>query len=356
MSAIILKEIAEKLMKKSEPVNLYGPWSNSALIISSLKRKQGLEHVATFYSSQPGTNEDRHIVYIEQGQLRCVTSDAGVNTNLELVIIDYATDLNKRNHGIINPSVLQKKNVTLIGLGSGGSTIGIDLIRAGVTGLTVIDFDIVDINNLCRSIYTLSDVGRYKTDAFIEKALSINPNADIRAYCKNIMEMGYEKLLEIIESSDLIIEATDSAKTKILVNGLAHNKKPVLYPSVYDLGKGGDVLFTMPGKPCFECVFRSILGQLKDIKKGDWNYSSGQAMPTPALIADIQVVAARAVKLALVILSQDSDNSFFEKVTEPECSILFIGNEKDVFVFDRPFQEAWARTEINPECSCQTLK
>ncbi len=80
-----------------------------------------------------------------------------------------------------------------------------------------------------------------------------------------------------------------------------------------------------------------------------------QAKPMPALIADIQVVVARTVKLALAILTSDQENSFLEKVTEKGSTLLLIGNESNFSIFEKPFQEIWAKTEINPECSCQTL-
>jgi molybdopterin/thiamine biosynthesis adenylyltransferase len=155
--------------------------------------------------------------------------------------------------------------------------------------------------------------------------------------------------------SDLIIEATDSVKTKVLINGLAYHSTPILYPAVYELGKGGDVLFTMPGLPCYECVFSSILGKMEESTNAEWDYSTGQAKPMPALISDIQVVVARTVKLALAILTGDQEDSFIENITEPGCSLLLITNEKDVSGFEKPFNEKWISVKIDPECSCQTL-
>ena len=139
---------------------------------------------------------------------------------------------------------------------------------------------------------------------------------------------------------------------------MAFDTTIVLYPAVYDKGKGGDILFTVPGvTPCFECVFKSIYEQMKDVKRSEWDYSSDGSKPISmsGLISDIKVVASRSVKLALAFLTGDQDNSFLEKVTEPGCTMLFIGNESDFSIFDKPFQEVWAETEINPECFCQTL-
>lgn len=269
--------------------------------------------------------------------------------------IKYTTDFHNRNHGIIDESILQEKIVTIIGLGSGGSTIADDLTRAGVTNFILIDFDTVSVNNICRSIFDLNQIGKKKTEAVLEKILRINPCTKVRHYNEDALEMDFEKVKKIIDSSDLVIEATDSVKSKIFVNGIAYQSKPVLYPSVYDLGKGGDILFTLPGLPCYECVFHSIMDTIKKSKKGEWDYSQGKAKPMPALISDIKIVVARTVKLALAILVAGTKNCFIEKITEPGCNLLLIGNETGVSIFDHPFQEIWAETIIDSECSCRTL-
>ena len=295
--------------------------------------------------------------YLKDDQLFCIhnPSDEEPYDILFTKTINYSTDFQKRNHGIIDESILQEKRVTIIGVGSGGSQTAEDLTRAGVTNFILIDYDTVSISNLCRSIFDLQQVGQKKTEATLDKLLRVNPCVNVQLYHEDVLEMDNVKLMEIIDCSDLIIEATDSVKSKLLINGMAYHSKPVIYPSVYDLGKGGDILFTIPGLPCYECVFKGIVDEIKQSRRGDWEYSTGKAKPMPGLIADIKVVVARSVKLALAILTADTNKSFIDIITEPGCNILFIGIEKGPPIFERPFQEVWAETEIDPECTCQTL-
>jgi molybdopterin/thiamine biosynthesis adenylyltransferase len=323
------------------------------VIICSLKKEPWFEKIGIFSKDKAAIKDEPLILTMTDGVLSCPSDK---NNDVEIITVNYTTDFNKRNHGIIDTSVLQERKVTLIGLGSGGSAIALDLIRCGITNLNLIEFDTVSLSNLCRSEYDLFDVGRKKTEVIKEKLLRINPCVNIQLYNENVLEMKDEVLRQIIKESDLIIEGSDSVNTKVLINGLAHSSTSVLYPSVYEHGKGGDVLFTLPGLPCYECVFKSILNEVNQSKQGDWDYSTNQAKPMPALISDIQVIVARTVKIAMAILTGDTKDSFIEKVTEPGCSILFIGNERDVFVFDKPFQEVWAKTSIDSDCSCQTLK
>jgi molybdopterin/thiamine biosynthesis adenylyltransferase len=282
----------------------------------------------------------------------------GTAESVKLNIVNYSTDFGNRIQGIVDSSVLQGKTATVFGIGSGGAMTAEDLIRSGVGNLNIIDFDTVSASNICRSIYDLTDIGEKKTEALYKKLIRINPNANIKIYDEDILMMDSKTLRQIIKTSDIIIEATDNIKTKKYINGLAFNTTIALYPAVYDKGKGGDILFTVPGEtPCFECVFMSIYEQMKDVKRSEWDYTSDGTKPISmsGLISDIKVVASRSVKLALAFLTGDQDNSFLEKVTEPGCSMLFIGNESGFSIFDKPFQEVWAETEINPECFCQTL-
>jgi len=364
MRVILLDRILKKLRNTSEETLIYGFSTGDEKIACSFEERKGLEQVGIFTIDINGVKErERHILRdyylftMENGNLSGVYFLInGDEEEAEIEIINYTTDFNNRNHGIIDESVLQEKTVTVVGLGSGGSPIVLDLIRCGVTNLNLIEFDRVSISNLCRSVYALPDIGKKKTEVLHEKILRINPCVNIQLYDEDILQMEHEKLRKIIDESDLVIEATDSVKTKLLMNGLAYHNTPVLYPAVYDFGKGGDIAFTVPGAtPCYECVFNSILSEMQKVKKGEWDYSTGQAKPMPALIADIKVVASRTVKLALALLTGDKENSFIEKVTEKGCSLLLIGNEKNFFIFDKPFQEVWAETHINPECSCQTL-
>lgn len=316
----------------------------------------GLEKVGVYStSSEEEQNEEIVFAFVE-GDLVCFVQEDTKRKETKVEVVNYATDFQKRNKGIIDGSVLQERVVTIIGLGSGGSAIALDLARCGVTKMILIDFDEVSLSNLCRSVYDLHDVGKNKTDAVHEKLLRVNPCVDLEFHEADVLKMKRKELLEVIEKSDLVIEATDSAKTKVLINGIAHSSKPILYPSVYDSGKGGDILFTLPGFPCYECVFSSIIDEMKENKKGDWDYTTGQAKSMPALISDIQVVVARTVKLALGILTGDRENSFIEKITEPNSSLLFIGNEFGGVGSRKAFDEFWSETKINPECSCQLLE
>jgi molybdopterin/thiamine biosynthesis adenylyltransferase len=360
MKVIVLDEIVKQL-NNVESSSLYGVKDRDTTIVSSLEKKEHLVNVGEFNRLNTKAESERKqnnlLFSMNSERLDCFyISNDGTIEDVEIEIVNYSSDFVKRTEGIIDNSVLQNKAVVIVGIGSGGATISEDLLRSGVANQILIDPDVVSLSNLCRSVYDLTDVGKTKTDALTRKLLRINPCANITAYTEDILKMDSKKLKAILKKPDLIIDGTDNVMTKRLINGLAYHKKIVLYPSVYDQGKGGDILFTVPEEtPCWECVFESIYNQMKDVKKSAWNYSTGETKPMSGLISDIKVISSRTVKLALAFLTVDQDNSLLEKVTEPNCSMLFIGNESGFSFFDKPFQEVWAETEINPDCFCHTL-
>lgn len=63
-------------------------------------------------------------------------------------------------------SNISSKRFAIIGSGSLGATIAELLVRAGVTHLTCIDGDRLEIGNLCRHTLTMSDLTRQKASHF----------------------------------------------------------------------------------------------------------------------------------------------------------------------------------------------
>ena len=80
-----------------------------------------------------------------------------------------------RRHGAENQKILAASSVGVAGLGGLGSHIAVMLARLGVGRLVLADFDRVDLANIQRQHYYLSDVGRPKCEAIAEQLRRINP-------------------------------------------------------------------------------------------------------------------------------------------------------------------------------------
>src|SRR5207237_3839927 len=86
-------------------------------------------------------------------------------------------ELFSRVHGLYETNVLAGKTVLIIGVGSGGSTIALELVKAGVGNFLLVDPDRVEVANVVRHLCGLSDLGRFKTKAIRDLILEKNPFA-----------------------------------------------------------------------------------------------------------------------------------------------------------------------------------
>ena len=137
----------------------------------------------------------------------------------------------EKRHGAELQRRFSAASVAVCGLGGLGSNVAISLARAGVGMLHLIDFDSVDISNLHRQQYGVSQLGMYKTEAMQQTLSEISP------YCNTIIHTVKltEENLPLIADCDIVCECFDNAECKaMLVNGVSE-----LYPEKYIVAASG---------------------------------------------------------------------------------------------------------------------
>lgn len=113
---------------------------------------------------------------------------------------------------------LKNARVGIAGLGGLGSNVAAALVRSGVGNLTLADFDVVELSNINRQLYTLSHIGRKKTEALTEILHGINPFCRIDAHS---VRLDKQNCADIFADCEIICEAVDSPECKSeLVNTL----------------------------------------------------------------------------------------------------------------------------------------
>ena len=125
----------------------------------------------------------------------------------------------ERTARLIGEEAVQKINrarVAVFGVGGVGSYAAEALVRAGVGKLLFVDGDNVDITNINRQlIATCENVGQPKAECAKERALTINPKAEIEAktlfYCaENADEIDFSEF-------DCVADCIDSVSSKLLL-------------------------------------------------------------------------------------------------------------------------------------------
>lgn len=129
-------------------------------------------------------------------------------------------------HGAENQKRFQNATVAICGLGGLGSNIAISLARAGIGKLILIDFDQVDLTNLHRQQYQISQIGMFKAEALSDNLRQINPYIELETHTVKITE---ENAVLLLRKADIICEAFDDAEAKAMLTDLVLEKMPGKY-------------------------------------------------------------------------------------------------------------------------------
>lgn len=123
---------------------------------------------------------------------------------------------------------LNSKRVALVGLGAIGSMVASSLAHCGVSKIGLWDFDIVEPGNICRSAYTIKNMGESKVSAIDSIIRSINPFVETRthgnwlehdantnefigtSFYSNVNYNSQEDASKELEGYDLVIDCTGS--------------------------------------------------------------------------------------------------------------------------------------------------
>ena len=239
----------------------------------------------------------------------------------EVNYIPSKDELYSRSKGILEVNILESKRVMIIGLGSFGSQIAIELAKAGVGSFSLFDFDRVELHNLARHTCTIKDLGRLKTDAIYDAIIGKNPYAHVEKFPIDINEdLGL--LNAEIAKSDIVICATDNNRSRFNISeALVKQQKIGIFGRAVTRAEGGDVFRYIPGGPCYCCLigagwYDTAAEEITNEESARQNgqiaaYTSpedAEAMVQVGLSSDIEPICNLMVKLTLMELSRGKES------------------------------------------------
>ena len=132
-------------------------------------------------------------------------------------------------------SYLSQFRVGIAGAGGLGSNCAIALARTGIGNLVLCDHDTVDISNLNRQYYFISQVGMAKTEALRNNIALIDPEVIVVSH--NIM-LTRSNIPGIFSGCDVIVEAFDGKEMKEMLIETVQRNMPGI-PLVVGSGLAG---------------------------------------------------------------------------------------------------------------------
>ena len=258
----------------------------------------------------------------------------------ETFIVPSEENLFSRSKGILEVDILRDKRVLVIGLGSFGSQISIELAKAGVGHFALMDFDRVELHNLSRHTATVHDLGRLKTNVIEEAILGKNPYAKVDKFPVNIND-DLPLLYEEVGKADLVICATDNNTSRFNISGaLVEKGKVGIFGRAITRAEGGDVFRYRPGGPCYCCIVGA--GNLHEEEISDVasarrdgriaayvSAEDAEAMVQVGLSSDIEPICNLMVKLALVELSRGKESGISSLEEELTYDCYLWANRRD---------------------------
>ncbi len=260
----------------------------------------------------------------------------------EVTVIPSRENLYKRNKGLIELDILSGKRVLIIGLGSGGSPIAVELAKAGVGQFALADFDRVELHNLSRHVCTLNDLGRLKTDAVADAIKGKNPYAVVDKLPLDINK-NLGLLEEEIRKADVVMCCTDNNQSRYHTSELlVKHEKVGIFGRAITRAEGGDVFIYRPGEPCYFCLLGSDWYDQSDQEISN-EASARRAGHIPAYVsaedaeafvqvglgADIEPISNMMVKLALVELSRGTASGITSLEEEFKANYYIWANRRE---------------------------
>jgi len=305
-------------LKINAPLNMWGYYveeSNYYNIVAIQEDSPTFYEVAPvilghLYVEKPieCLNEDKIFGYYSDTNLVFETTSHEI-CNLEPYKLKI--DLFSRNTGILESDIMLTKGAIIIGCGSVGSLVALELARAGVGRFFLIDMDIMGYHNICRHQCGIKDVGKYKTTAVKERILQINPSAIVETSHQMIQEVPLYDFERFCDSDTIIIGCADNREGDLYADSkLAKTyNMPFISIGCWERAFAGEIFYCLPeGMPSYE-DFVAALGEDSGRVNANTHLYMGEIGSfEPGISVDINFVTTIAVKMILDLLNRNNPN------------------------------------------------
>lgn len=303
----------------------------------------------------PASNPLRFLdieLWIENGRVRKRGNIRNKTTTQRCALryVPQQSELYSRSKGLLETDVLRTKRVVIVGLGSFGSTIAVELAKAGIGCFSLYDFDRLELANVSRHSAGISDLGRFKTYAVRDAIWNRNPFAQVETH-----EVDINRDIVAFEqdcgSAHLLICVTDENRSRSNVNSVSlRTNKVALFGRAITRAAGGDVFRLRPKTgPCLACIQGLGLYRAnEEVSNAQQARRDASAYVSPeradaavqvGLASDIAPITNMVVKLALVEMSRGLASGISSLEEDLTADFFIWANRRDVIYGSWPPME-----------------
>ena len=221
-----------------------------------------------------------------------------------------------RNKGILETDVMGKKCAVILGCGSVGSLVALELARAGVGHFVLVDADTLEYHNLCRHQCGIEDVGDLKVNALKRKLININPSVDVRIFGGIIQNIPKNILDEMcVPKETIFVGCADNRTADVYSNKIAiYYDAAFLSIGFWERAYAGEIFYHIPekGVPCYQCALGDGGNMSGRVEANHHVYSNQENIEgikfEPGISVDINFITSIGIKLIIDILNSNSEN------------------------------------------------
>jgi molybdopterin/thiamine biosynthesis adenylyltransferase len=215
----------------------------------------------------------------------------------------------RRIRGVLHPEKLGGKKTFVVGLGSGGSRVAIELGRVGVELLLIeLPGECIQEHNIVRYPLGYEFLGEPKNRAVARHIATLNPSTKVTVDDLDV-SAEKEKFAGLVAKvkPDLVIVCVDNEQAKHAVNEVAVRiGVGQVGAGVYDGGIGGEITIARPTSACYACIadHLQLARQTPRTERNiDYNnLNASEIRSTCALNLDIEQIALIQARIALHLL------------------------------------------------------
>ena len=150
------------------------------------------------------------------------------------------------------PDILRQARVLVAGAGALGNEVIKNLALLGIGYILVVDFDLIEITNLSRSVlFREADLGQSKAQVAAQRARELNPGIQVEWFEGDI---GLELGSGVFRRMDIVFGCLDNRAARLSVNRHCWLTDTPWVDGALN-GLDGLVRIFVPGEgPCYECT------------------------------------------------------------------------------------------------------
>ncbi|TSA19391.1 ThiF family adenylyltransferase [bacterium] len=262
---------------------------------------------------------------------------------------------------LFDVELFSEAKVLVVGCGSGGGGVALQLVMSGIKHLTLVDKDVLEPANVIRHVCGRRFIGAKKVDALEEVLLDRNVLADVRKLPVDIMK--FNPLQSLIEEHTVVVLATDNEPTRFLINELCvQTRTPFVVGRVFTRGIGGEVFSYRPKNGgCLACLervlertkFRNGIREIDLVSQAERDLMYGlevsEIKDSPGLNVDISFITSFHTRFVLESIAATLAER--PKYMEPIPENYLVWGNRPSHPFDRHFQIQ--RITLDPQEGCQ---